>query len=279
MVIDELRRTISGLKILTTYPVSGQKQVYLISTDNYGKVILKIINNMDERIKREIDIVNLNSITGVPKVIILDAIEIGGVKYYYLLEEFVDGENLKTILSRGALSVAASVKLLEDMLKVVVELENIHIVHRDIKPDNIIFGKDGNYHLIDFGIARNLNLSSLTLTKMAVGPHTPGYGAPELFQYNKAIINSKADLFSIGVVVYETLFGEHPFVTGNEIDLNEVWYRTMTITAKNYVIQGDTDSQLIGFIQTMMQKHVSKRPPSAKKALEWFYAVRDTLSF
>lgn len=115
-------------------------------------------------------------------------------------------------------------------------------------------------------------------TMAAVGPHTPGYGAPELFQYSKSKIDSRADLFSIGVVVYQSIFGEHPFITGKEVDYNEIWYRTATVTPKNYLIPGDKDSQLIGLIQTLMQKQVSKRPPSAKKALEWFYTVLGTLS-
>jgi serine/threonine-protein kinase len=123
-----------------------------------------------------------------------------------------------------------------------------------------------------------LNLTSLTLTAAAVGPHTPGYGAPELFQYDKAKINSKADLFSVGVVVYQAIFGRHPFITGKEADLNEIWYRTATVMPKDDLIPGDTDSQLFGLIQTLMQKQVSKRPPSAKKALEWYYTVLGTLS-
>ncbi len=278
MIVDDLKSKIKGMEVIKAYPPSGQKQVYLVNTDDYNTVILKIIKNMDERIEREIDVVNSNNITGAPKILLFDNIDINAEKYYYLIEEFIDGETLKSVLSKGALPVKESLILLEELLQVVVELEKINVVHRDIKPENIICGTDKKYHLIDFGIARNLNLSSLTFTQMAVGPHTPGYGAPELFQYNKATISSKADLFSVGVVVYESLFGKHPFVTGNEIDINEIWYRTATVAAKNYIIEGDTDNQLIGFIQTLMQKQVSKRPPSAKKAMEWYHAVLDTLT-
>jgi len=63
-------------------------------------------------------------------------------------------------------------------------------------------------------------VKSLTVTAVTVGPHTPGYGAPELFQYNKTKIDSRADLFSIGVVVYQAIFGKHPFITGKEADSN-----------------------------------------------------------
>ena len=61
------------------------------------------------------------------------------------------------------------------------------------------------------------------------------------------------------------------------MDVHEIWYRTMTVMPKNYLISGDIDGQLMGLLQTLMQRQVTKRPPSAKKALEWFYVVKDTL--
>lgn len=278
MIIDEITKKYPSLKVLRRYPESGQKQVYLVALDTYGVVMLKIIKRMDERIRREIDIVNQNDIPGVPKVKEIASIRYNDEEHFYLFEEYIEGETLTDVLKRGPMPLPQCLSLLESLLQVVAKLETIGIVHRDIKPDNIICAADGSFHLIDFGIARNLNLTSLTLTAVAVGPHTPGYGAPELFQYNKAKISSKADLFSVGVVVYQAVFGRHPFVTGCEADLNEIWYLTATVTPKGYIIPGDTDSQLIGLIQTLMQKQVSKRPPSAKKALEWYYAVLSTLS-
>lgn len=278
MLIDELTKKYPSLRVIKAYPDSGQKWAYLVDLDTYGVVMLKIIKKMDERIRREIDIVNQNDIPGVPKIKEISSFQYNGEEHYYFFEEYIDGETLTDELRRGPLGLPQSLKLFESLLIIVAKLESIGIVHRDIKPDNIICAKDGSYHLIDFGIARNLNLTSLTLTAAAVGPHTPGYGAPELFQYDKAKISSKADLFSVGVVVYQAIFGRHPFITGKEADLNEIWYRTATVMPKDDLIPGDTDSQLFGLIQTLMQKQVSKRPPSAKKALEWYYTVLGTLS-
>lgn len=279
MIIDELTKKYPSLVVLKKFPESGQKQVYLVQLDVYGTVILKIVKKMDERIRREIDIVNQNDLPGVPKVKETSSVQIGEDEYFYLFEEYIEGETLTNRLKKGAIPLVESLQLFESLLIAVEKLESLNIVHRDIKPDNIICAVDGSFHLIDFGIARNLNLPSLTQTAAVMGPHTPGYGAPELFQYDKAKISSKADLFSVGVVVYQAIFGKHPFITGKEADLNEVWYRTVTVTPENYLIPGDTDSQLIGLIQTLMQKQVSKRPPSAKKALEWFYTVQKTLTF
>jgi len=278
MLINELIKKHPSLKIIKTYPESGQKMVYLVNHETWGIVMLKIIKRMDERIRREIDIVNQHNIPGVPKIKEISSFHYNGEEHFYLFEEYIDGETLSDMLKRGPLGLTQSLRLFESLLIVVAKIESLGIVHRDIKPDNIICAKIGGYRLIDFGIARNLNLTSLTLTVAAVGPHTPGYGAPELFQYNKAKINSKADLFSVGVVIYQAIFGRHPFITGKEADINEIWYKTVTVIPKDDLISGDTDSQLIGLIQTLMQKQVSKRPPSAEKALEWYYAVLSTLS-
>ena len=277
-MINEITNIHPSLKVIKKYPKSGQKQVYLVEIDEIGIVILKTVQKMDARIQREIDIVNKNSIPGVPRILELRKVVFEGEDRYYFIEEYIPGSSLDTLINQGPLDIKLCLVMLEDLLKTVVELEKIGIVHRDIKPDNIILGDDGHFHLIDFGIARNLNLSSLTATTAVVGPHTPGYGAPELFQYNKSIIDSRADLFSIGVVVYQSIFGEHPFLTGQEADLNEIWYRTATVTPDNYSIDCDEDGQLMGLISTMMQKQTSKRPPSAKKALEWYYLVQETLS-
>ncbi len=276
--MDELVKKFPSLNILKKFPESGQKEVYLVQLDSYGMAILKIVKEMNERIRREIDIVNQNNLPGVPKIKEISSIEFDGNEYFYLFEEYIEGETLTNRLRKGAIPLTDSLKLFESLLIVVEKLESLNIVHRDIKPDNIICSDDGSFHLIDFGIARNLNLPSLTYTAAVVGPHTPGYGAPELFQYDKASINSKADLFSVGVVVYQAIFGKHPFITGKEMDINEIWYQTVTVTPENYLIPGDRDSQLMGLIQTLMQKQVSKRPPSAKKALEWFYTVQKTLT-
>lgn len=278
MIIDELRKKHKSLDVIKAYTESGQKMVYLVNVKQYGPVILKIVKKMDERIRREIDIVNDLCIPGVPKILEVSSITINKEKHFYYFEEFVEGKTLKEVIQDGPLELSKCLHLIESLLIIATKLESIGIVHRDIKPDNIICRADGSIHLIDFGIARNLNLTSLTMTEMAVGPHTPGYAAPELFQYNKLQINSKADLFSIGIVVYEAIFGKHPFIKGNEMDVNEVWYLTRNFVPADYFIPGDTDGQLIGFIKTLMQKQPSKRPPSAKTALEWYYVVYDTLN-
>lgn len=241
---------------------------------SYGIVILKIVEGQNERVKREIDIVTENKFNNVPKVLEVSDYQIEDQSGIYLFEEYVGDESLTKILGHGKMSLNDAMDLTEQLLKIIVEMEKSKIVHRDIKPDNIIRNSNDQWYLIDFGIARAINMNSLTMTEAQMGPHTPGYGAPELFQYNKKDIDSRADLFSLGVVVFEAVTGKHPFIRGDELNFNEIWYNTITIVPQNIVIEGDIDMQFIGLIQSFIQKHVTRRPRTAKKALEWFYSVR-----
>lgn len=267
----------SGIKVMHSFLDSGQKYVFLIEHQQHGKVILKIVKDMNDRISREIEISTQYKLLNIPKIYDISTITIDNKQYTYIIEQYIDGSPLSKTMKETPFTLERSLELLESLLRTAVQLEEAKIVHRDIKPDNIICSKSGEFYLIDYGIARILNANSLTYTQAAVGPHTPGYGAPELFQYNKYDISIKADLFSIGVVVYETIFNRHPFITGNELDINEVWFRTATVVPQDFSIIGDNDRKLIGFLQTLMQKHVSRRPPSAKKALDWFYIIRDSV--
>ncbi|MGX9756028.1 serine/threonine-protein kinase [Clostridioides difficile] len=264
-------------EVIKRFPKSGQKQVFLVNHKVYGKVILKLVQSGDERVKREIEIVTENDFYNVPKVICVgnyDSSEECGI---YILEQYIQGMSLREIIKEKSIILSDELVLAETMLKIIVQMEQQKIVHRDIKPENILRNTEGEWYLIDFGIARALDMSSLTLTKVEMGPHTPGYGAPELFQYNKKDIDSRADIFSLGVVLFEAVAGYHPFIKGDEMNLNEIWYNTVTVMPESVVIEGDYNMQYISLIQTYMQKHVTRRPNTAQKALEWFYNVKDNL--
>lgn len=261
-------------KIITKYPPSGQKNVVLVQHKVFGTVILKIVEGQSERVKREIEIVTKNNFDNVPKVLEVNSYNIGNQNGIYLFEEYIDGENLREILDTNSLYLQEAMDLTEQLLRICVQMENKEVVHRDIKPDNIIRDKNGSWYLIDFGIARALSLHSLTMTEVQMGPHTPGYGAPELFQYNKRDIDSRSDIFSIGVVVFEAVTGKHPFVRGDELNINEIWYNTVTIMPQSIIIEGDKDMQFMALVQTFMQKHVTRRPATAKKAMEWFLSIK-----
>lgn len=269
-----------GLKsIIKKFSESGQKGVYLVESEKYGKVILKIITRIDERVKREIQIVTINNFENVPKIFKSDSFEIAETKGLYIYEQYIDGYSLRDLLNdKERLSLKETMDLCETMLSILLQLEKHKIVHRDIKPENILF--DNNTHkwfLIDFGIARALELSSLTNTATLMGPHTPGYGAPELFQYKKTDIDNRSDIFSLGVVLFECLTGKNPFRSNSDNGLFDIWYKTITLLPENIQIDGDDGMQFINLIQVFMAKPIAQRPRNVEKAIKWFYEVKQKL--
>lgn len=255
--------------------VGGQKAVFEAACTQYGQVVVKVMlpAGSIDRLMREIKIVSGNNFPNVPKILDSGQIAVNGQQVLYIVEPHISGSDLRSVLSRkGPLTVQEAIALINSLLDTVTALEEKGVVHRDIKPENIICSTDGKHWLLDFGIARDLRGPSLTATADRFGPHTAGYAAPEQFRNMKKKIDSKADLFSIGVVAYEALTGSHPFRAGARDHL-DILHRTETLNPEHLTIIGDTNEDLSRFIQSMMEKYPSRRPPSAKMALSWFQQI------
>jgi serine/threonine-protein kinase len=258
----------------------GQKVVYKAVHSKFGNVAFKVISDIDDvRIKREIDILTSIRIVNVPKLYEWNIIEIDGDKSLYMIEEYLEGKTLRAVINEnGILSVRFSLEVLRALLVAIFEMEKLGLVHRDIKPENLIIGDNGIVYLLDFGIARDLNKSSITFTHQAYGPHTPGYAAPEQFRNMKKDIDSRCDLFSAGVVAYEIFKGKHPFVESPYDHPIDILNKTETVTPDPLIIIGDTQKQLAGFINILIDKLPTRRPRNAETALKWFNALLPTLS-
>jgi len=197
----------------------------------------------------------------------------GNVRAAYIIERRIDGRELRKVLvEQGKQPKAFVVAMMKSLLKTICELESNKIVHRDIKPDNIVVDAQGGFWLLDFGIARDLDDVSLTLTGEKMGPLSPGYAAPEQVMNFKRQIDSRADLFSLGVTAYELLTGEHPFRAQSPSPL-AVIVQSVTLEADTLEIEGDPNGELSQFIKTLMNKQQTFRPPTAKMALDWLNSI------
>ena len=258
----------------------GQKIVYSATHFKYGTVVVKLFFKLDDlRAQREIDIEKALSLTCIPKIFETGILIYEGTKTLYVIEQQIHGEVLRKRIDRGELfSLTEAVDFLEQGLSFIKCLEEQEIIHRDIKPENIILGYDGKVYFLDFGIARVLNLPSLTMTEAVMGPHTPGYAAPEQFNNLKNSIDSRSDLFSIGVVTYECITGKNPFREGARSAL-EILQKTETITPIVFSIKGDTQFQFMGLLSSLMGKYPSRRPKNSKQALDWLNAAKATFQY
>src|SRR5690348_16765134 len=130
---------------------------------------------------------------------------------YFIVMELVEGVDLRRYLrTRGSLSIDRAVRIAHDVALGLGAAHRRGIVHRDVKPQNILVGHDGSIKLTDFGIAsvyKDINAERLTTTGMTLG--TVQYYAPE--QAQGEIVNPAADVYALGIVMYEMLTGRTPF--------------------------------------------------------------------
>ncbi len=125
-----------------------------------------------------------------------------------LVMELVDGESLSSVLQRGPLTVDASIRVAEQILNALIMAHHHGVVHRDVKPANILLDRFGTVKLTDFGLAKQYGEPGQTGQGLAVG--TVFYMAPEQVR-GLATTDWRADLYAVGVVLYEMLTGRRPF--------------------------------------------------------------------
>jgi fused-like protein len=169
--------------------------------------------------KTEKDLRNLRSEIDIQRrlehpniILLLDAFETDNE--FCLVTEFAQGELFEILEADGALPESEVQLIAKQMIAALHYLHSNRIIHRDMKPQNILISPDKKVKLCDFGFARAMTQQSLVLTSVK---GTPLYMAPELVQEQP--YNHTVDLWSLGVILYELFRGEPPFYTNNIIAL------------------------------------------------------------
>ncbi len=126
----------------------------------------------------------------------------------YITMEYVPGEDLKSSIRRmGPLSIGKTIFMIRQVCEGLAEAHSLGVVHRDLKPQNMMIDKQGNAHIMDFGIARSMKAKGITGTGVMIG--TPDYMSPE--QVEGKEIDQRTDIYSLGVILYEMVTGKVPF--------------------------------------------------------------------
>jgi tetratricopeptide (TPR) repeat protein len=135
--------------------------------------------------------------------------------------EYIEGENLQTVLRRrNKLEPAEAANILAQVCRALEAAHNEGVIHRDLKPQNIMLDKSGRAYVMDFGIARSMLGVGMTQTGALIG--TPDYMSPEQAKGQK--LDERSDLFSLGIIFYEMLSGIVPFDADSM--MGKLWKRT-----------------------------------------------------
>lgn len=127
----------------------------------------------------------------------------------FIVMEYVDGRMLKDVIRGGALDPKEAVRILDGVLTALEYSHRAGVVHRDIKPGNVMITKAGQVKVMDFGIARAISDSSTTVAQTTAILGTASYFSPE--QAKGELVDARTDLYSAGVVLFEMLTGRPPF--------------------------------------------------------------------
>ncbi|NOR21876.1 MAG: protein kinase, partial [Candidatus Aminicenantes bacterium] len=127
---------------------------------------------------------------------------------HFITMEYVPGEDLKSFIRRAeTLSAGKAISIAKQVCEGLAEAHELGVVHRDLKPQNIMIDKEGNSRIMDFGIARSLKAKGITDAGVMIG--TPEYMSPE--QVDAKETDQRSDIYSLGVILYEMVTGRAPF--------------------------------------------------------------------
>lgn len=202
------------LNIISKIAEGGQKIVYFAEskTDPSIKVVVKDakINSMAslQRITREVNFLSGLDSHYFPK-------NYGSTfdmttMTMTVIEEHVEGKTLRDVMTNYQ-SWDEIRNLLNELINAMEFVWENNVVHRDLKPENIIIRTDGKPCIIDFGIARFLDMESITNTLQQMGPCTPLYASPEQLRNDKTSIDIRTDFYAIGIIALELYLQHHPF--------------------------------------------------------------------
>jgi len=271
---DQLQQTLgSSYALERELGGGGMARVFVAQETRLRRsVVVKVLSPemaagiSGERFEREIELAaSLQQANIVP---VLSAGDMHGVPYYTM--PYVVGESLRTLIkTRGQLPIAEVVSILRDVARALSYAHERGVVHRDIKPDNVLLSH-GAAVVTDFGIAKAISASrtadgdaTLTQTGSAIG--TPAYMAPEQVAGDPNI-DSRADLYALGCLAYELLTGHPPF-SGRP--LQRVLAAQLTELPQGVrEIRPETPLPLAALVARCLAKQPGDRPATANEVLQ-----------
>jgi len=177
---------------------------------------------------------------------------------HYITMEYIHGEDLKRLIRKmGQMSAGQAIPIAKQVCEGLVAAHKLGVVHRDLKPQNIMVDEEGNARIMDFGIARSLKGKGITGAGVMIG--TPEYMSPE--QVEGKEVDQRSDIYSLGVILYEMVTGRVPFEGDTPFTIGVKHKSEIPKDPKELNAQVPTD--LSGVILKCMEKDKEQRYQSA----------------
>ena len=181
---------------------------------------------------------------------------------YYIVMEYLDGRTLKSLVKRrGALTVLEVVDIMTQLTSAIACAHDKYIIHRDIKPQNVMILEDGKVKITDFGIAMALNSQDLTQTNSVMG--SVHYLAPE--QANGGASTIKCDIYSLGILMFELLTGKVPFKGENAVEIAIKHMKDQIPSVRSY------NDEIPQSIENIVLKACAKNPKNRYDSVNEMY--------
>ncbi len=235
----------------------GMGTIYRATHGETGQVVaLKVLQHalaadrsFLQRFRREV--AALQKVQHPNVVRILDVGSEGDTHYYAM--EYLD-KSLADILRAGPVGLPRAITIASQVARGLAAVHAAGIRHRDVKPSNILFDPEGNAKIADFGIAKLSDATRVTQTGVIVG--TPAYMAPE--QVERANVDARSDIYSLGIVLYEMVVGRPPFEGNTTLDILRKHRYTLPESPKSF--KPEVPGALAHLILSMLAKTPSQRP-------------------
>jgi serine/threonine-protein kinase len=216
--VDMLPASIGPYKILGKIGKGGMGDIYKAMQEPLNRVVaIKVLplqlSRDDEFAKRFV--IEAKAISMLQHQNIVTIHEYGEDEgYRYIAMQYIDGMDLGNYIAETkVIAVSDIIDFSKQICRGLLYAHHHNVVHRDIKPQNILLDKNNIIHITDFGIAKIFSTTDITVTGSTVG--TPEYMSPEQAQGKK--IDAQSDIYSLGIVMYEMLTRKPPFVANNSM--------------------------------------------------------------
>ena len=187
----------------------------------------------------------------------------------YLVLEYVDGPTLRDVLAHEApMTPRRTLDLLIPVLRGLTQAHRIGLVHRDVKPENVLLTRDGQVKVADFGLTRAVDEHTSSTTVMG----TVGYAAPEIV--GDGPVDQRSDVYAVGIMAYEMLTGSRPY-TGTALQVATA-HVSRDVPAPGGIAQG-VPAALDEFVLRATSRDAAQRPADAAALLDLALAIRRSL--